>query len=111
MPRPDPCACRRLPRDSAALSRLRQFRDAGSTILRLHLRQNLGDRRSLSQDAGVHPLRPLRPGLSGPVGFRIVTRNPDWLEWLIIQNTNAYEVGFTPVWDGLRNAYWKNKTP
>ena len=26
----------------------------------------------------------------GPVGFRIVTRNPDVLEWLIIQNTNAY---------------------
>src|SRR5262245_55916729 len=23
----------------------------------------------------------------GPVGFRIVTRRPDWLEWLIIQNT------------------------
>lgn len=41
----------------------------------------------------------------GPVGFRIVTRRQDWLEWLIIQNTNAYEVGFTPVWDGLRGAY------
>jgi pimeloyl-ACP methyl ester carboxylesterase len=25
----------------------------------------------------------------GPVGFRIVTRRPDWLEWLNIQNTNA----------------------
>jgi pimeloyl-ACP methyl ester carboxylesterase len=47
----------------------------------------------------------------GPVGFRIVTRRPQWLQWLIIQNTNAYEVGFTPVWDGLRGAYWKNRTP
>jgi len=47
----------------------------------------------------------------GPVGFRIVTRRPDWLEWLIIQNTNAYEVGFTPVWDGLRGSYWKSRTP
>jgi pimeloyl-ACP methyl ester carboxylesterase len=47
----------------------------------------------------------------GPVGFRILSRNPDWLEWLIIQNTNAYEVGFTPVWDGFRNALWKNRTP
>ena len=47
----------------------------------------------------------------GPVGFRIVTRRPEWLEWLIIQNTNAYEVGFTAVWDGLRGAYWKNRTP
>ena len=47
----------------------------------------------------------------GPVGFRIVTRRPEWLEWLIIQNTNAYEVGFTAVWDGLRGAYWKKRTP
>jgi pimeloyl-ACP methyl ester carboxylesterase len=47
----------------------------------------------------------------GPVGFRILTRHPDWLEWLIIQNTNAYEVGFTPVWEGFRNALWKNRTP
>jgi pimeloyl-ACP methyl ester carboxylesterase len=47
----------------------------------------------------------------GPVGFRIVTRRPDWLEWLIVQNTNAYEVGFTSAWDGLRGAYWKGKTP
>ena len=47
----------------------------------------------------------------GPVGFRIVTTNPDALEWLIIQNTNAYEEGFTEAWAGLRNALWKNRTP
>ena len=47
----------------------------------------------------------------GPVGFRILERHPEWLDWLIIQNTNAYEEGFSAVWDGLRNAYWKRKTP
>ena len=47
----------------------------------------------------------------GPVGFRIVSRNPQWLQWLIIQNTNAYEVGFTAAWDGFRNALWKRRTP
>jgi pimeloyl-ACP methyl ester carboxylesterase len=47
----------------------------------------------------------------GPVGFRIVTRNPDALEWLIIQNTNAYEEGFTEAWAGLRNVLWKKRTP
>lgn len=31
----------------------------------------------------------------GPVGFRILQCNPEWMEWLIIQNTNAYETGFT----------------
>jgi pimeloyl-ACP methyl ester carboxylesterase len=47
----------------------------------------------------------------GPVGFRIVTQKPEVLEWLIVQNTNAYEVGFTDAWGGLRNALWKNRTP
>ena len=47
----------------------------------------------------------------GPVGFRIITGDPASLEWLIIQNTNAYEVGFTEAWGGLRNALWKNRTP
>lgn len=45
----------------------------------------------------------------GPVGFRIVGRNPDWLEWLIIQNSNAYEEGFTPAWDAFRNALWNDR--
>lgn len=47
----------------------------------------------------------------GPVGFRVLTRHPEWAEWLTLQNTNAYEVGFTAAWDGLRNALWKNRTP
>jgi pimeloyl-ACP methyl ester carboxylesterase len=47
----------------------------------------------------------------GPVGMRIATRHPDWVEWLIVQNSNAYEVGFTSAWDGLRHAYWKQRTP
>jgi pimeloyl-ACP methyl ester carboxylesterase len=46
----------------------------------------------------------------GPVGFRIVANRPDVLEWLIIQNSNAYEVGFTAAWDGLRNALWKKQS-
>jgi pimeloyl-ACP methyl ester carboxylesterase len=46
----------------------------------------------------------------GPVGFRIVDRRPEWLEWLIIQNTNAYEVGFTEVWSELRSNYWKSRS-
>ena len=47
----------------------------------------------------------------GPVGFRIISLHPDWLEWLIIQNSNAYEIGFTSTWDGLRNALWKIRIP
>jgi pimeloyl-ACP methyl ester carboxylesterase len=47
----------------------------------------------------------------GPVGFRIVGRHSEALEWLIVQNSNAYEVGFTAVWDGLRGALWGNRSP
>jgi pimeloyl-ACP methyl ester carboxylesterase len=47
----------------------------------------------------------------GPVGFRIVTKSPGVLEWLIIQNTNVYEIGFTAAWGGLRDALWHNRTP
>ena len=46
----------------------------------------------------------------GPVGFRLVGRNPKALDWLVIQNSNAYEVGFTAAWDGFRGALWKNRT-
>jgi pimeloyl-ACP methyl ester carboxylesterase len=45
----------------------------------------------------------------GPIGFRIISLHPEWVEWLIIQNANAYEIGFTSAWDGLRNL-WKNRT-
>ena len=47
----------------------------------------------------------------GPVGNRIIGRRPDWLEWQVIQNSNAYEEGFTEIWDGLRKALWLNRTP
>jgi pimeloyl-ACP methyl ester carboxylesterase len=47
----------------------------------------------------------------GPIGNRILARHPDWLEWLIIQNANSYEEGFTNAWDGLRHALWINRSP
>lgn len=47
----------------------------------------------------------------GPVGFRIAGRHPEALDWLIVQNSNAYEEGFTKAWDGLRGALWKTRTP
>ena len=47
----------------------------------------------------------------GPVGFRILGRHPNWMEWLILQNTNAYEEGFTSAWDAIRHSLWKNPGP
>ncbi len=45
----------------------------------------------------------------GPVGFRIVGRNPEALDWLIVQNANSYEEGFSSAWDGFRNALWVDR--
>lgn len=47
----------------------------------------------------------------GPVGFRIIGRHPQWAQWLVLQNTNAYEEGFTPAWDAIRHALWKKRGP
>ncbi len=47
----------------------------------------------------------------GLVGFRIVARHPEALDWLIVQNSNGYEEGFTTAWDGFRGALWKNRSP
>ncbi len=43
-----------------------------------------------------------------PIGFRIATKHPDWIEALIIQNGNAYEEGLRDFWIPLK-AYWKNR--
>ncbi len=40
-----------------------------------------------------------------PVGFRIATRHPEWIQALIVQNGNAYEEGFTPAWKAFRDLW------
>jgi pimeloyl-ACP methyl ester carboxylesterase len=42
----------------------------------------------------------------GPVGFRIAIRHPERIDWLIVQNSNAYEEGFSGFWNHLRQQYW-----
>lgn len=46
-----------------------------------------------------------------PVGFRLAARHPGRVEWLVVQNGNAYEEGFTGFWNHLRQVYWRNPTP
>lgn len=45
-----------------------------------------------------------------PVGLRFALRQPERLRALIIQNGNAYEAGFTPLWEPIK-ALWANDTP
>lgn len=46
----------------------------------------------------------------GPVGFRIAGRRPDAVEWIVVQNSNAYEEGFTGFWNHLREQYWHDRS-
>lgn len=44
-----------------------------------------------------------------PIGFRIATKHPAWIETLIIQNGNAYEEGLTSAFEPAR-AFWRERT-
>lgn len=44
----------------------------------------------------------------GPVGFRIAARHPEWIEALIIQNSNAYEEGIGKGFDPVKEL-WKER--
>ena len=63
------------------------------------------------EQKGFHRFGLYMQDYGGPVGFRIITKKPEVMEWLILQNTNAYEIGFTEAWAGLRTALWLDRSP
>jgi pimeloyl-ACP methyl ester carboxylesterase len=65
----------------------------------------------LLEQTGFHPFGLYHQDYGGPIGNRIVGRHPEWLEWQVIQNSNAYEEGFTAAWDGIRHALWVERSP
>jgi pimeloyl-ACP methyl ester carboxylesterase len=74
------------------------------------------DHLAATVEALVDHLRLSRYGLfmqdyGAPVGFRLALRRPQAVDFLVIQNGNAYEEGFSGVWDALRHALWQNRTP
>jgi pimeloyl-ACP methyl ester carboxylesterase len=44
----------------------------------------------------------------GPVGFRLASRRPDKISFLVVQNANAYEEGLPDSFWGLARALWKD---
>ncbi|MGJ7605673.1 alpha/beta fold hydrolase [Variovorax sp. LT1R20] len=47
----------------------------------------------------------------GPVGFRLATRHPEKVSFLVVQNANAYEEGLPDDFWGLARALWKDPSP
>lgn len=59
---------------------------------------------------GVERLRLFMHGAGVPIGLRICTRHPGWIDALIVQNGNAYEDGFADAMKPLFEL-WKERTP
>ena len=107
VPAPAPGAGRPLPRRRARLPGLREHRPARPG--RSPTRSTTWRRswRGCSSTIGfTGPMGLYMQDYGGPVGNRILGRHPDWLEWQVIQNANAYEEGFTGAWDAIRHALW-----
>ncbi|HET9394628.1 MAG TPA: alpha/beta hydrolase [Nitrospiraceae bacterium] len=47
----------------------------------------------------------------GPVGFRVASRRPERVSFLILQNANAYEEGLPDSFWSLARTLWKNPSP
>ena len=47
----------------------------------------------------------------GPVGFRIASRRPEKITFLVVQNANAYEEGLPDSFWGPVRELWQNPTP
>ena len=47
----------------------------------------------------------------GPVGFRLASRRPQKVSFLVVQNANAYEEGLPDDFWGLARALWKDPSP
>jgi pimeloyl-ACP methyl ester carboxylesterase len=65
----------------------------------------------LLERTAFHPFGLYMQDYGGPVGNRILARHPDWLKWQVIQNSNAYDEGFTAAWDAIRHALWLDRSP
>jgi len=61
------------------------------------------------QALNLRPFSMYMQDYGGPVGFRIATRHPEWIQALIIQNANAYEEGITETFENLLRPLWEDR--
>jgi len=66
---------------------------------------------ALSRIGFTGPMGIYMQDYGGPIGNRLISRHPEWLEWQVIQNANSYEEGFTETWDSIRHALWVDRKP
>ncbi|WP_055076222.1 alpha/beta fold hydrolase [Pseudanabaena sp. 'Roaring Creek'] len=61
------------------------------------------------QELGLNRFSLYVQDYGAPVGFRIASRHPEWIQSLIVQNGNAYEEGLTPAWQAFRDL-WSDRS-
>ena len=77
----------------------------------VHVRSPRGDSRGARRPSRTVELRPVHAGLRSACGLSATLRRPKAIDFLVIQNGNAYDEGFTGVWHPLHGALWHNRTP
>lgn len=79
--------------------------------LPVHLRRPHEGHLRPARTARRGPLRHVRPGLRGPIGWRLALADPRRITAIVSQSGNAYTEGFArPFWDGLF-AYAEDPNP
>ena len=98
--RPDETACRQVPRHRAGLPGF-GYSDAPSTQAFPYTFDHLADIiEKFTDRLGLDRYALYMQDFGGPVGFRVASRRPERVSFLIVQNANAYK-------EGLPDSFWK----
>ncbi|WP_432731012.1 alpha/beta fold hydrolase [Variovorax sp. W6] len=65
----------------------------------------------LTQQLGLDRYGLYMQDFGGPVGFRLANRNPEKVDFLVVQNANAYEEGLPDSFWGLARELWRDPSP
>lgn len=65
----------------------------------------------LTQQLGLDRYGLYMQDFGGPVGFRLASRRPEKVDFLVVQNANAYEEGLPDSFWGLARELWRDPSP
>jgi pimeloyl-ACP methyl ester carboxylesterase len=66
---------------------------------------------SFTEKLGLEKYALYLQDFGGPVGFRLASKHPEKISFLVVQNANAYEEGLPDSFWQLAREVWKNPSP